>query len=292
MKFGASTWLWTSPFDGSDLAVLLRIAELGFDFVEIPVEDPAAIDADRIAAALAETGLRAVVCAAIVGDRDLSSADSRKTETATDYLHACIGLARQWGSPIVVGPLYAPVGKARLPTKSERQAEWDRSVRNLRRVAELAADEGIQLGLEPLNRFETDMVNTAQDAARMADEIGRPSVGLSLDGFHMNIEEVDFRKAIETAGARLLHLQVSDSHRGVPGEGNSDWAGLREGLLSIGYQGAISIESFSPDSSSLAEAVCIWRRFAPSQDAFAERGLQFLKRWHAEGAGAGISARP
>lgn len=282
MKFGASTWLWTSPFDGRDLAALHKVAALGFDFVEIPVEDPDTIDEDRIAAALAETGLRAVVCAAIVGERDLSSSDEGKVGAAVDYLQSCIRFASRWGSPVVVGPLYAPVGKARLPTESERRAEWSRSAKNLKRVAEMAAREGIKLGLEPLNRFETDMVNTVEDALRLIDEVDHPNVGLSLDSFHMNIEEVDFRQALERAGEHLLHLQVSDSHRGVPGEGNSDWQGLREGLKRIGYRGRISIESFSPDSSSLAEAVCIWRRFAESQDAFAEKGLKFLKRWYAE----------
>lgn len=280
MQFGASTWLWTSPFDGSDLSLLTRIAELGFDFVEIPVEDPSAVDGEAIASALEETGLKAVVCAAIAGERDLSSSDAGNVEAAVSYLRDCIGLAQRWGSPFVVGPLYAPVGKQRLATESEREAEWSRSVKNLRRVAEIAEGSGVKLGIEPLNRFETDMVNTAQEALRLVDEVGSTSVGLSLDSFHMNIEEVDFCKAVEQAGERLLHLQVSDSHRGVPGEGNSDWKGLREGLRRIGYAGRISIESFSPDSSSLAEAVCIWRRFAESQDAFAEKGLDFLKRWY------------
>mgnify|MGYP000891139170 FL=1 len=282
MHFGVSTWLWTSPFDGRDVSLLHRIAQLGFDFVEIPIEDPAAVEVDGIKRALAETGLRAIACAAIVGDRDLSSADPAKVETAIDYLTACCRLAQTWGSPVVVGPLYAPVGKSRLPTEEARRAEWNRSAENLRRMAGIAGDFGIRLGLEPLNRFETDMVNTAEDAMRLVNDIGSPHVGLSLDSFHMNIEEVDFRRAIETAGERLLHLQVSDSHRGVPGEGNSDWAGLREGLRRIGYDGAVSIESFSPDSSSLADAVCIYRRFAETQDAFAERGLNFLRRWHSE----------
>lgn len=285
MKFGASTWIWTSPFDGSDLAVLRRIAALGFDFVEIPVEDPGAIDEDRISAALAETGLQAVVCAAIIGERDLSSADGAKVKTALEYLRSCIRLARRWGSPLVVGPLYAPVGKRRLPSEAERRAEWERSAKNLREAALAAAGEGIKLGLEPLNRFETDMVNTAEDALRMVEAIGHPSIGISLDSFHMNIEEVDFRAAIELAGRNLLHLQVSDSHRGVPGQGNSDWQGLLAGLKRIGYRGKISIESFSPDSSSLAEAVCIWKRFAPSQDEFAAQGLEFLRSWYASEAG-------
>ncbi len=282
MHFGVSTWLWTSPFNGRDVSLLQRIAGLGFDFVEIPVEDPANVDSDAIQRALGETGLRPIVCAAVVGDRDLSSPDAAKVQTAIDYLTACCRLARTWGSPVVVGPLYAPVAKRRLPTEEERRAEWNRSADNLRRMARIAADFGIRLGLEPLNRFETDMVNTAADALRLVNDIGSPHVGLSLDSFHMNIEEVDFCRAIETAGERLLHLQVSDSHRGVPGEGNSDWTGLREGLRRIGYDGTVSIESFSPDSSSLADAVCIFRRFAETQDAFAERGLNFLRRWHAE----------
>lgn len=281
MNFGVSTWLWTSPFDGRDVSLLRRIAELGFDFVEIPVEDPATVDAAAIKRALVDNGLQPIVCAAVIGDRDLSSAEPAKVETAISYLTACCELARTWGSPVVVGPLYAPVAKRRLPTEEERRAEWNRSAENLRRMAGIAADFGVRLGLEPLNRFETDMVNTAADAMKLVNDVDSPHVGLSLDSFHMNIEEMDFCRAIETAGDRLLHLQVSDSHRGVPGEGNSDWAGLRAGLRRIGYNGNVSIESFSPDSSSLAEAVCIWRRFAESQDAFAKKGLDFLKRWQA-----------
>lgn len=281
MKFGASTWLWTSPFDGSDVYLLKKIADLGFDFVEIPVEDPQKIDVDSIGAALREFSLEAIVCAAVVGDRDLSSPDADTVKVATDYFQSCIELANTWRSPLVVGPLYAPVAKPRLATEFERQAEWERSVANLRNIADMASACGIQLGLEPLNRFETDMVNTTKDAVRLIEDVDRPALGVSLDSFHMNIEEVDFCEAVVTAGSRLFHMQVSDSHRGVPGEGNSDWQGLKEGLKRIDYQGKISIESFSPDASSLAEAVCIWRRFAANQDEFATKGLKFLKNWYA-----------
>lgn len=282
MKFGASTWLWTSPFDGSDVTLLKRIAAMGFEFVEIPVEDPERLDAEAIRAALEETGLEAIVCAAAAGDRDMVSTDPTKVEKAMSYFSRCIDLANTWGSPMVVGPFYAPVGKARLSSEADRLAEWGRSVESLRQLALYAEKSGVQIGLEPLNRFETDMVNTVDDALRLVEEVGSVQLGVSLDSFHMNIEEVDFRRAVEQAGERLLHVQVSDSHRGIPGDGNSDWKGLREGLRSIGYEGKISIESFSPDSSSLAEAVCIWKRFASSQDAFAAKGLEFLKKWYAQ----------
>lgn len=236
---------------------------------------------DKIKAALQETGLDAVVCAAVVGERDLSSADPHKVAAAEAYFSKCIQFSETWRSRFVVGPLYAPVAKKRLPTKVERQDEWQRSVAGLRRMASYAETHGVKLGIEPLNRFESDMVNTTEDALRMLDDVDHAAIGLSLDSFHMNIEEVDFCQAIERAGKRLLHLQVSDSHRGVPGEGNSDWTGLREGLRRIGYEGVVSIESFSPDTSSLAEAVCIWKRFAESQDAFARKGLEFLRNWSA-----------
>lgn len=289
MEFGASTWLWTSPFDGSNVDLLRHIAALGFDFVEIPIEDPATLNRGRIRDALAETGLGVVVCAAVGGDRDLSSEDTRKVATALRYFEQCIALANDWGSPLVVGPLYAPVGKPRLPTAEARREEWQRSVANLSVVAQVAAKHGVRLGLEPLNRFESDMVNTTEDALRLVRDIGHSNVGVSLDSFHMNIEEVDFCRAVESAGDRLFHLQVSDSHRGVPGEGNSDWAGLREGLRRIGYDGRVSIESFSPDGSSLADAVCLWRSFAETQDEFATKGLRFLQQWQAGADAAAMS---
>src|SRR5690554_6676212 len=282
MKFGASTWLWASPFTTDRVDLLQKIAELGFDFVEIPVENPGDIDARALLPVLRDLNLEAVVCTAVVGERDLSTADPQVRQTAFDYFEACIALPEALQSNCLAGPLYAPVGKARLTTEALRQAEWERSANNLRQLANSAGERGVRLGLEPLNRFETDMICTVEDARRMLADVNSPHLGIALDSFHMNIEEVDFRAAVEQTGEQLVHVQVSDSHRGVPGDGNSDWAGLREGLRAVGYQGKLSIESFSPDASSLADAVCIWRRFAPDQDEFARRGLDFLRRWWAQ----------
>jgi len=282
MKFGASTWLWTSPFTSDKVELLQKIAELGFDFVEIPVENPGDIDAKALVPVLRDLNLEAVVCTAVVGERDLSTDDPQIRQTAFDYFEACIVLAEALGSNCLAGPLYAPVGKSRLPTEALRQAEWERSANNLRQLASKAGEHGVRLGLEPLNRFETDMICTVEDAKRMLADVNSPHLGIALDSFHMNIEEVDFCAAMKQAGEQLVHVQVSDSHRGVPGDGNSDWAGLREGLRAIDYKGKLSIESFSPDASSLADAVCIYQRFAPTQDEFAQRGLDFLRRWWAQ----------
>lgn len=279
MKFGASTWLWTSPFTDQQITLLEKIAALGFDFVELPVENPNHFSVQKLKPVLADLRLTAVICAAVTAERDLSSESPAARRQAFTYFESCLALAEGLGSPCVVGPMYAPVAKVRLATDALRQAEWDRSVASLSQLATTAGNCGVRLGLEPLNRFETDMINTVADAQRFLQQAASPHLGISLDSFHMNIEETDFHRAISLAGEKLIHLQVSDSHRGVPGEGNSDWAGLRAGLMEIGYDGTVGIESFSPDASSLAEAVCIWRRFASSQDDFARNGLAFLRRW-------------
>lgn len=279
MKFGASTWLWTSPFTSDQIELLEKIASMGFDFVELPVEDPDDISVEKLAPALKRLGLEPVICTAVTGERDLSAEDPEARQRGLHYFESCLRLAQGLGASCVVGPLYAPVGKARQETEALRVAEWERSRASLAQLAETASQCGVRLGLEPLNRFETDMVNTVEDALRMVEAVDSRHLGIALDTFHMNIEETDFRQAVEQAGDRLIHVQVSDSHRGVPGEGNSDWAGLRQGLKAIDYKGKIGIESFSPDASSLAAAVCIWRRFAETQDDFARKGLAFLRRW-------------
>src|SRR5690606_34260032 len=126
-------------------------------------------------------------------------------------------------------------------------------VGNVRRAGAMAGDHGMVLALEPLNRFESDMVNNTDDALRFIREVDHPSVGVALDGFHMHIEEVNIDNAIRKVADHLVHVQVSESHRGIPGTGQFDWAGLRQGLEAIGYRGSVSIESFSPGCGSLAE---------------------------------------
>lgn len=279
MQFGASTWLWTSPFTSDQTALLEKIAEMGFDFVELPVEDPAHYSASELRPVLERLNLGVVLCTAVVGDRDLSAEDPTIREKTLTYFNDCLELAQQLECDCVAGPLYAPVNKPRLPSQALREAEWQRSAESLARLSRTAGERGVRLGLEPINRFETDMVNTVEDALAMLDAVGSPHLGIALDSFHMNIEETDFCRAVQATGEKLVHMQVSDSHRGVPGDGNSDWDGLRAGLRDIGYDGKLSIESFTPEAQGLAEAVCIWRQFAPSQDEFARRGLEFLHNW-------------
>lgn len=277
IKFGVSTWLWTSPFTTESVLLFRKIREMGFDAVEIPMEYPELIDGKRVREALDAEGLLPVACGAFGPTRDLTHEDKSVHEVCFDYLRRCFELSNVLGAKFVAGPMYSAVGKARMLPAEKRKAEWERAVINLRRVCGMASDHGLEIALEPLNRFESDLVNTAEDVLRMVHDIDHPAAKILLDSFHMSLEEKDPGEAIVLAGEKLIHVQVSENYRGVPGTGQTPWHLIRHGLERINYNGVVSIESFTPEVKELAGAVCFWKNMAPTQDGFASDGLKFLK---------------
>lgn len=280
IKFGVSTWLFTSPFQTSSIEELFpKIAAMGFDAVEIAIEDPALIDGNAVKNALDKYNLKAIVCGAFGPTRDLTNEDPAIHEVCFKYIADCLDLCALWDTKFFAGPMYSAVGKARMVPPEQRKAEWQLAVKNLHKVCDMAAERGLEIALEPLNRFESDLVNTAWDVLRLVDEIDHPAAKIILDGFHMNIEEPNIEEAIKLVGNKLIHVQVAENYRGTPGTGQTNWAAYRRGLEAINYKGTVSIESFTPDNKELAQAVCIWHPLAQSQDKFASEGLAFLKQW-------------
>jgi len=275
---GVNAWVWTSPFTAASVPLLERARAMGFDAFTIPVEEPADIDGEVVARAIAESGLRVHVTGAFGPTRDLTHDEPRYREESLAYLRETLALCARWGVRLLVGPSYSAVGKRRHVPSDQRQREWARAVEGLRRAGDLAADHGVTLAVEPLNRFETDLVNTAEQLKRLLGDVGHASVKGHLDTFHMNIEERDVCAAVETVGADLVYVDASESDRGAPGSGQVDWEGLVRGLRRVGYAGDCVIESFTPDCQAIAAAAAIWRPLARSQDAIAEDGLAFLRR--------------
>jgi D-psicose/D-tagatose/L-ribulose 3-epimerase len=187
MQFGASTFIWTSPFSNETLSLIDQAKALGFDIIEICIEDPDTIDPLRIRSRLQQAGLQATVCGAFGPSRDLSADDGDIRENGMAYLGQCVEISETLGSRTVVGPMYSAVGKTRMLEAPERAKQWSLAVESLQLAADFAASSGVTLGIEPLNRFETDMVNTVDQGLRMIGDIDRPNVGLLLDTFHMNI---------------------------------------------------------------------------------------------------------
>ena len=279
VKFGASTWLWTSPFNTDSIEEIFpKVSAMGFDVVEIAVEDPSIIDCSRLLEGLQRYNLEAVICGAFGPSRDLTNDDEKVHENCFQYIDACFDICNAVDAKFLAGPMYSAVGKARMVPPEQRRKEWELAVKNIRKVCEMAERKGLMIALEPLNRFESDLVNNVDDVLRLIHDVGHAAARVALDGFHMNIEEQDIVNAFTKTGDKLIHVQVSENYRGTPGTGQTRWEEYRKGLELIQYRGVVSIESFTPQNQELAGAVCFWHPMAESQDGFASEGLSFLKK--------------
>ncbi|MDQ1734566.1 MAG: D-psicose/D-tagatose/L-ribulose 3-epimerase [Pseudonocardiales bacterium] len=276
IPLGLSTFVLASPFSDDDLQLLAKARAWGYDHVEVCIEDPSLLKASAVARAASDEGLNVLVCGAFGPQRDVSHEDAGMRSAARDYLMHCVEFAHEVGSPLVSGPMYATTGQARLLEPVERQAQWDRAVQGLRQVGEAAAAAEVTLAVEPLNRFETDLVNTVEQGVRLCEDIGLANVGLMLDTFHMNIEEKSLPRAIVAAGTHIVNFQVSENDRGTPGTGHTPWAEVIAALRAVGYPGGVVVESFLPTVKEIAKAVSLWRPVAPSMDALAGDSVEFL----------------
>lgn len=275
---GANTWIWVSPPTDERLSELApRIRGWGFDVIEIPIETPGDWDPGRTAELLSGLGLGATTCAVMPEGRSLVSDDSTVVAETQAYLRTCVDHAARIGASTVGGPMYAPVGWTPLLDAAERSHIIARLSEALREPADYAAAHGVTLAIEPLNRYETSLINTVEQALEVVERVDSPGCGILVDTFHMNIEERDPPAAIRLAGARLAHVQVCANDRGAPGSDHLDWDAHLDALGAAGYDGPLCIESFTAENRTIARAAAIWRRLAPTQDAIATDGLAFLR---------------
>ena len=279
IQFGVSTFVWVSPFSTADFNLLPKVADMGYDIIEVAVEDKALIDWQRLKKRVRDTGLNVTISGAFGPNRDISSDDAAIRKNGLDYIVDCLRIAGDMNSPIFTGPVYSAVGKTRIVSAERKQQERDWCLDNLREAGNIAQQCGVTIGLEPLNRFETDMVNTVEQALLLVQEAGHPSLKISLDTFHNNIEEKNIAASIRAIGRDLLcHMQGNESDRGTPGTGNVDWPGIKAALTDISYDGAVVIETFGAPSEEMAKAASIWRPLASSPDELASEGLAFYRK--------------
>jgi len=180
--------------------------------------------------------------------------------------------------PSLIGPVYSAVGRADAVPADEYNKQWATVVKNLKLLCKHAEKRGRQVCLEPLNRFETDFINTGDQALKMINAVGSPALKLHLDTFHMNIEEKNQAAAIRKAGRLLGHFHACGSDRGTPGNDHIDWKPIAKALREVRYKGDVVIESFTTDVKVIARAAAIWRRIEPTRNEIAVKGLKFLKR--------------
>lgn len=275
---GANLWIWDSPVTTGVIRERApQVAALGFDAIELPLESASDWSPDDMRPILEDAGLRPGVCAAMAPGRDLTTDDAGTVASTQAYLRACIEHAAGIGASVVAGPLYAPTGLTGAISADERARRVGTLARNLAPLLDIAAANGIRIGIEPLNRFETSLFNTVAQTTELIDAVDHPALGLLLDTFHMNIEERDIGAAIRLAGDRLVHFHACGNDRGAPGNDGIAWCAVRDALRDIGYGGIMTIESFTSANRTIATAASIWRPLAASQDALATDGLAFLR---------------
>jgi D-psicose/D-tagatose/L-ribulose 3-epimerase len=278
MRIGINTFLFTSPFTNESTKLFPKFKRWGFETIEIPIEDPSHIDPAHVKRELDRNKLVCgSVCACMGPDRDLRGTPEQQ-QTGLDYMTTIINQMVELDCPSLIGPVYSAVGRADAVPLDEYKEQWKTVVQNLKTLCRHAEARGKQVCLEPLNRFETDFINTCDQGLKMIRDVGSPALRLHLDTFHMNIEEKNQGDAIRKAGKKLGHFHACGSDRGTPGNDHIDWKPIAKALKQVKYKGDVVIESFTTDVKVIARAAAIWRRIEPTRDEIAVKGLKFLRK--------------
>ena len=258
-KLGLHAFVWTAQWNAEHAARAIgQTAELGFDLIEASAMDFAAFDVAATRRALEANGLGITMSFGLTNDMDISSADPERVARGERHLLDGVSLARDVGATHVCGILYSAFRKYDLPPTKAGVAG---SVDVVRRVAEKAQESGITLGMEVVNRYETNVLNTARQAVEFCDRVAMPNVKVHLDCYHMNIEEADIAAAITATGDRLGYFHTGESHRGYLGSGSIDFGRVFRAIVASGYAGPITFESFSSAvvGQPLEGILGIWR---------------------------------
>ena len=278
MRFGINTFLFAAPFTHASTRLFPKFRQWGFESVEIAVETLTQFDPAYVKARLEQHGL---VCGSVTPclgpDKDVRGTP-RQQRAGVGFMKKVIDLMTVLECPTMVGVVYSTVGRADAVPRKEYRQQWKTVVKNLKEVCRYAAENGRVLALEPINRFETDFINTCDQGLAMIHDVGSPALKLHLDTFHMNIEEKDPAASILKSGGRLGHFHACGCDRGTPGSDHIDWKSIAAALKTIRYQGDVVIESFTPEVTVIARAASIWRQIEPTHDGGAIKGERFLKK--------------
>ncbi|WP_214227849.1 sugar phosphate isomerase/epimerase family protein [Pedobacter sp. B4-66] len=274
VKFGASLLSWILPeWKAKEGAYAIqKTAAAGFDLLEILLPPSMEIDTATVRKQLADSNIQAVCSFNLPTDCHIPF----YPEKAYNALKSALHKASELESEILAGVLHSSIGvfSGSMRTASETETV----VQVLSASAAYAAKFGITMCLEPINRYESYVCTSAAEVLEWIDLIGSPALALHLDTFHMNIEEDNFRDPVISAGRHLRHLHITESNRGMPGEGNVHWDDLFESLANIKYNGALVLENFSSSINGMAEKVNLWRPSRHNAEGLAKGSLAFIKQ--------------
>ena len=276
-KFGVDSFIWAEVFSEKDLWIIPKAKELGFDYLDLAIAYPETFPLEKVKAEIAKCGIIPVTTTTLGKDTNIASPDAAIRKNGVKSLKTLVDINYKLGSKILGGVNYA--GWGCLSGKPPTEQEYDWSADSMREVAKYAADKGdLIIAVEAVNRFETHLINTAEQGVSYCKRVGTSNMKVHLDCFHMNIEETSFPAAVELCGKQYLgYVHVNESNRGIPGTGLVQWRDFFKALKKVGYYGPLVIESFDPNFEELSKNCAIWRRFTDTGEELAVRGLANLK---------------
>ena len=270
-KIGMNLLLWGTEINASLFPVLEQIKAAGYDGVEVPIFDTNPKHWESWRKKLDELELDRVAVTINGPDHHQISADPAMRHKTLKRNKQALECAQVLGSSLLTGPYHSALGVFTGSKSTEEENNW--AAENLFDLAEHAKSMNITLGLEYLNRFESYLVSCADELIALVDRINHPNCKLMFDSFHANIEETKLGDAIRRMGNRLVHVQLSENHRGTLGAGHVDFKNILTALDDINYKGMVSIEAFS----SKLSAANIWRNMFDSEMQLVKDSIQFLK---------------
>jgi D-psicose/D-tagatose/L-ribulose 3-epimerase len=273
IRFGMHAMFWTPVWTPEAAErVVPAAARAGLGVVELSVSKPEIIDAPHSVKLFSDHGIAPVCSAGIPPD----IGNPLDPPRVTAFLIRAVAKAHELGATLVTGLTYTSFGYRTGKPPTEK--EYDAIVAALKPVARRAADWGMSFGIEPINRFETHLVNTAAQGVALADRIGEPNVIVHLDTYHMNIEEKGLPAGLEAARGRCRYLHLSESDRSIPGKGGTiDWDGFFRAVKDTGFEGDLVIEPFLTVAPEVRFKLCIWRPLADDPNEMITVGIPFLQ---------------
>ncbi len=277
LEYGGHALVWAGDWSAKGAATAISgAARAGYDYVEIALLDPWKVDIAMTRDLLAEYGVRAHASLGLSPTTDVTSTDTSIIAKGDELLRKATDVLHGLGGTELCGVLYCSLGKYPGPASRENRAN---SVAAMQRLSDYAADKGINVNLEVVNRYETNIMNTGIEGLAFLDEVNRPNTFIHLDTYHMNIEEDGMEKSVIAAGDKLGFVHIGESHRGYLGSGNVDFDTFFAALKKINYQGPITFESFSSAvvDPALSNTLCVWRNLWSDSDDLASTALSFMK---------------
>lgn len=275
VKIGFNLLVWSGGLPDSFLPITERLKKIGYDGIECFMEERKVTAYKNLGSHLHSIGLEATCVLGLGPDENPASESKTTRDKAVIRLKEAIDCAHAINSKIICGPFhsaFAYFGERHPPQDNEYQ--WSAEV--LREAGEYAAQAGIVLTLEALNRFECYLCNTMDQLTSLINKVSHPNVKAMFDTHHANIEEKKIGDAIRKVAPVLAHVHISENDRGTPGDGHIAWDEVFSALAGINYKGWLTIEAFTRNDPGFANAINVWREYSAPWD-MAEKGFTLIK---------------